>query len=30
MSFLIKNYFPFYTGGQKDIIYIKEAKPIDK
>ena len=30
MRFLIKNYFPFYTGGQKDMIYIKEAKPIDK
>jgi len=26
----IKNYFPFYTEGQKDMIYIKEAKPIDK
>ncbi len=30
MRFLIKNYFSFYTGGQKDMIYIKGAKPIDK
>ncbi|EPE01527.1 hypothetical protein HMPREF1528_00358 [Capnocytophaga sp. oral taxon 336 str. F0502] len=30
MIFFIKNYFFFYTGGQKDMIYIKDVKSIGK